>query len=370
MRYQQLLAGMHDKPATLAIVPSLLALAMMHSLMAAPDLSSVRQFMLDTRSFFIESPSADDNGNISQHVNEADQADSGAQSNAQDIASLATEVAAEQASAQKPAEPVDSGIADSHVDNSPAGMPAADAPAVSDDDPFRAYWDLQKLAEANGRTDDLYTLRYRVIPMIVLPASMKIDQQKKVVIKLAVDDTGQIRQLDIEQSSGLPKLDSLIRKAYANAAFYPYRPYSFDQAFISRYVLTVQPQPGDASAQPQRVIPRVSTDIVQDEAEAQRIFSQQFTMGERVMPYRKKPDFSTIQLKSSQVIEARFRLAVNEYGNVIGVQMVDSSGDPALDAQLADIYRRVAFKPFELSGMGIATAVMQSFRYDPNVAGR
>lgn len=363
MRYQQLLAGMHDKPATLAIVPSLLALAMMHSLMAAPDLSSLRQFMLDTRSFFIESPSADDNGNISQHVAAADQADSGTQSNAQEnaqeIARLATEIAAEQAaSVQKPA------------DNSPAEMPAADAPAVAQEDAFRGYWDLQKLAEANGKTDDLYTLRYRVIPMIVLPVSMKIDQQKKVVIKLAVDDTGQIRQLDIEQSSGLPALDKLIRKAYANAAFYPYRPYSFDHAFISRYVLTVQAQPGDASAQPQRVIPRVSTDIVQDEAEAQRIFSKQFTMGERTLPYRKKPDFSTIQLKSSQVIEARFRLAVNRYGNVIGVQVLDSSGDPALDAQLADIYRRVAFKPFEVSGMGISTAVMQSFRYDPKVAGR
>lgn len=362
MPYQQLLAGMHDKPATLAIVPSLLALAMMHSLMAAPDLSSVRQFMLDTRSFFIESPSADDSGNISQHVAAADQADSGAQSNvqenAQEIARLATEIAAEQAaSVQKPA------------DNSPAEMPAADAPAVAQEDAFRDYWDLQKLAEANGKTDDLYTLRYRVISIIVLPASMKIDQQKKVVIKLAVDDTGQIRQLDIEQSSGLPALDKLIRKAYANAAFYPC-PYSFDQAFISRYVLTVQAQPGDASAQPQRVIPRVSTDIVQDEAEAQRIFSKQFTMEERTLPYRKKPDFSTIQLQSSQVIEARFRLAVNEYGNVIGVQVLDSSGDPAMDAQLADIYRRVAFKPFELSGMGISTAVMQSFRYDPKVAGR
>lgn len=175
MRYQQLLAGMHEKPATLAIVPSLLALAMMHRLMAVPDLSSVRQFML--------------------------------------------------------------------------------------------------------------------------PASMKIDQQKKVVIKLAVDDTGQIRQLDIEQSSGLPALDKLIRKAYANAAFYPYRPYSFDQAFISRYVLTVQAQPGDASTQPQRVIPRVSTDIVQDEVEAQRIFSKQFTMGERDTALPEKAGFQHYPVK-------------------------------------------------------------------------
>lgn len=89
--------------------------------------------------------------------------------------------------------------------------------------------------------------------------------------------------------------------------------------------------------------------------------ASQFRLAYKHQPQVTLPDDPPIEDRK----EALLKLVVLPSGQIIRVEVVNSTGQPPLDAALLQGYTHAAFQPFQLPGNPAAVITYQSFAIDP-----
>lgn len=298
-------------PSTLAIAPSLLMLAIAGSQLGQPGLAFVSDYVADVRDFYtgIHGPSED-------------------------------------------AVPVTPPI--------PAPFPAASYPH-SDLATAAEPVDLQQFAAQSGQPESAFQLEYRDEPVIEPPASMSMPRSRRAMLRLVVNSDGTVDSVVIAQSTGLPRLDRLILKAYQKAVFYPFHFAGIHGPVIIHQNVEVSPpapvvvaeEPGETLAEFLKRMDNSHGRQADAEPELKLTkegFAKAMNMQpleSRDVPFRVAPVFELPPL--DQPVTADFILNVDFNGNVTGVELVTSSGSNMLDSKLADFYRQAKFAPYSIN---------------------
>ena len=237
--------------------------------------------------------------------------------------------------------------------------------------------DLQQFAAQSGQPESAFQLEYRHQPVIEVPASLAMPRSRRAMLRLVVNNDGTVDSVAIEQSTGLPRLDRLILKAYKKAEFYPFHFAGIQGPVIIHQNVEVHP-PLPAAQVPGQIqfdiLKYVDVPAAQTEqptaTPALNLTKEGFAkamnmqpLDSRDVPFRVAPVFDLPPL--DQPVTADFILSVDFNGNVNEVDVVKSSGSNMLDNKLVGFYRQAKFAPYSINRLPMPFRIKQHFEYTP-----